>query len=78
VRSGHDMLKAVALGARAVFVGRPFLYGLGVAGEAGVSRVIEIIRAEADTTLGLMGETDITTLGLRNIESNDLVAAHGH
>ena len=78
VRSGHDMLKAVALGARAVFVGRPFLYGLGVAGEAGVSRVIEIIRAEADTTLGLMGETDITTLGPRNIESNDLVAVHGH
>ncbi len=78
VRSGHDMLKAVALGARAVFIGRPFLYGLGVAGEAGVSRIIEILRAEADTTLGLMGETDITTLGARNIESNDLVAPAGH
>ncbi|MDO8358947.1 MAG: alpha-hydroxy acid oxidase [Devosia sp.] len=77
VRSGHDMLKAVALGARAVFIGRPFLYGLGVAGEAGVSRVIDIIRAEADTTLGLMGETVITTLGSRNIESNDLVAPQG-
>ena len=78
VRSGHDMLKAVALGARAVFIGRPFLYGLGVAGEAGVSRIIEILRAEADTTLGLMGETDITMLGARNIESNDLVAPAGH
>ena len=78
VRSGHDMLKAVALGARAVFIDRPFLYGLGVAGEAGVSRIIEILRAEADTTLGLMGETDITTLGARNIESNDLVAPAGH
>jgi L-lactate dehydrogenase (cytochrome) len=78
VRSGHDMIKAVALGARAVFIGRPFLYGLGVAGEAGVSRVLDIIRAEADTTLGLMGETDISTLDARNIESNDLVAAHGH
>lgn len=78
VRSGHDMLKAVALGARAAFIGRPFLYGLGVAGEAGVSRIIEILRAEADTTLGLMGETDITMLGARNIESNDLVAPAGH
>jgi L-lactate dehydrogenase (cytochrome) len=73
VRSGHDMLKAVALGARAVFIGRPMLYGLGVAGEAGVTRVIDIIRAEADSALGLMGETDVTTLGAHNIESNDLV-----
>jgi L-lactate dehydrogenase (cytochrome) len=77
VRSGHDMIKAVALGARAVFIGRPFLYGLGAGGEAGVARVLEIIRAEADSALGLMGETDITTLDGRNIESNDLVAAHG-
>jgi L-lactate dehydrogenase (cytochrome) len=77
VRSGHDMIKAVALGARAVFIGRPFLYGLGVAGEAGVTRVLDIIRAEADTTLGLMGVTDITTLGPGNIESNDLVSPHG-
>jgi L-lactate dehydrogenase (cytochrome) len=73
VRSGHDMLKAVALGAKAVFIGRPMLYGLGVAGEAGVTRVIDIIRAEADSALGLMGETDVTTLGAHNIESNDLV-----
>ena len=73
IRSGHDMIKAVALGARAVFIGRPFLYGLGVAGEAGVTRVLDIIRAEADTTLGLMGVTDITTLGPANIESNDLL-----
>jgi L-lactate dehydrogenase (cytochrome) len=77
IRSGHDMIKAVALGAKAVFIGRPFLYGLGVAGEAGVIRVLDIIRAEADTTLGLMGVTDITTLGPANIESNDLVTSHG-
>ena len=43
-----------------------------------MSRIIAILRAEADTTLGLMGETDITTLGARNIESNDLVAPAGH
>lgn len=73
VRSGHDMLKAVALGARAVFIGRPMLYALGVAGEAGVARLLEIIRAEADSALGLMGETDVTTLGAHNIQSNDLL-----
>jgi L-lactate dehydrogenase (cytochrome) len=71
VRSGHDMLKAVALGAKAVFVGRPMLYGLGVAGEAGVTRVIDIIRAEADSALGLMGETDVRTLGAHNIHQPD-------
>jgi L-lactate dehydrogenase (cytochrome) len=71
VRSGHDMLKAVSLGAKAVFIGRPMLYGLGVAGEAGVTRVIDIIRAEADSALGLMGETDVTTLGAHNIHQPD-------
>jgi L-lactate dehydrogenase (cytochrome) len=78
VRSGHDMIKALALGARAVFIGRPFLYGLGAGGEAGVSRVLEIIRAEADSALGLMGVSDITALGAAHIESNDLATSHGH
>ncbi len=76
VRSGHDMLKALALGARAVFIGRSFLYGLGVAGEAGVSRILEVIRSEADSALGLIGETDITKVGVHNIESNDLLGRH--
>jgi L-lactate dehydrogenase (cytochrome) len=71
------MLKALALGARAVFIGRPFLYGLGVAGEAGVSRILEIIRSETDSALGLIGETDIRALGAHNIESNDLLVGHG-
>jgi L-lactate dehydrogenase (cytochrome) len=78
VRSGHDMLKAVALGARAAFIGRPMLYGLGVAGEAGVSRIVEIIRAEADSALGLMGETDVRMLGAHNIHSNDLLRPQGY
>ncbi len=77
VRQGQDMLKAVALGARAVFIGRPFLYALGVAGEAGVRRLLDIMRAEADSALGLMGETDVTALGPHNIESNDLVRPIG-
>ncbi len=68
VRSGHDMLKAVALGARAVFIGRPFLYALGAAGEPGVTRLFEILRAEADSALGLMGETDVNTLGAHSVE----------
>jgi L-lactate dehydrogenase (cytochrome) len=78
VRSGHDVLKAVALGARATFIGRPMLYGLGVAGEAGVSRIVEIIRAEADSALGLMGETDVRMLGAHNIHSNDLLRPQGY
>lgn len=72
VRSGHDMIKAVALGARAVFIGRPFLYALGAAGEAGVSRLFEIIRAEADSALGLMGVNDITTLSAAHIDTDQL------
>jgi L-lactate dehydrogenase (cytochrome) len=71
VRSGQDMLKAVALGARAVFIGRPFLYALGAAGEPGVRRLLEIFRAEADSALGLMGETDITALTPRNLRRDE-------
>jgi len=70
VRSGQDMLRAVALGARAVFIGRPFLYALGVGGEAGVTRLLDIIRAEADSALGLMGETDITALSPRHVTTD--------
>jgi L-lactate dehydrogenase (cytochrome) len=55
IRSGQDVLKALALGARACFIGRAFLYGLGAAGEAGVVKVIDIIRRELDVTLGLVG-----------------------
>ena len=78
IRSGQDMLKARALGAQAVFIGRPMLYGLGVAGEAGVTRVLDIIRSEADTTLGLMGETDVNAIGPHNIFANDLVRPQGY
>jgi L-lactate dehydrogenase (cytochrome) len=55
IRSGQDILKALALGARACFIGRAFLYGLGAAGEAGVVKVIDIMRRELDVTLGLVG-----------------------
>ncbi len=63
VRGGQDMLKAMALGARACFVGKAFLYGLGAGGEAGVSRLIEILRREFDVSLGLAGLRDVRDIG---------------
>jgi len=59
VRSGQDVLKAVALGAKGVWIGRPFLYGLGAGGRAGVARALEIIRNELDVTMALCGKRDI-------------------
>jgi isopentenyl diphosphate isomerase/L-lactate dehydrogenase-like FMN-dependent dehydrogenase len=55
VRRGADVVKALALGARAVLVGRPYLYGLAVSGSAGVSAVLEIFRAEIDNAIALLG-----------------------
>jgi L-lactate dehydrogenase (cytochrome) len=59
IRSGQDVLKALALGARATMIGRAFLYGLGAMGEAGVSRALEIIRNELDVTMALCGLRDV-------------------
>jgi L-lactate dehydrogenase (cytochrome) len=59
IRSGQDVLKAIALGARATMIGRPFLYGLGALGEAGVTQCLEIIRNELDLTMAFCGRTDI-------------------
>ncbi len=59
VRRGADVLKALSLGARAVLIGRLYLYGLAAAGEAGVGRVIDNLRADVDLTLGLCGRRSI-------------------
>jgi L-lactate dehydrogenase (cytochrome) len=59
IRSGQDVLKAIALGARGVYVGRAFLYGLGAMGEAGVTLALEILRKELDITMGFCGLRDI-------------------
>jgi len=59
VRSGQDVLKATALGARGTLIGRAFLYGLGAMGEAGVRRTLEIIHRELDLTMAFCGRTDI-------------------
>jgi len=70
IRSGQDVLRAIALGAAGTYIGRAFLYGLGAGGEAGVARAIEIIRKELDLTMGLCGETDIRTVDRRIIAEN--------
>jgi len=63
VRSGQDVLRAVALGARGTLVGRAFLYGLGAGGQAGVERALEIIAKELDVSMAFCGRTDIGGVG---------------
>jgi isopentenyl diphosphate isomerase/L-lactate dehydrogenase-like FMN-dependent dehydrogenase len=62
VRRGAHILKAVCLGARAVLVGRAYAYGLAAAGEAGVARALEILRADVERTLKLLGCRSIADL----------------
>jgi L-lactate dehydrogenase (cytochrome) len=59
VRSGQDVLRALALGASAVFIGRAYMYGLGAAGEAGVTHCLDIMRRELEATMTLCGLTHI-------------------
>jgi L-lactate dehydrogenase (cytochrome) len=59
IRSGQDVLRALALGADATLIGRAFAYGLGAMGEAGVVRALEIIRAELDVSMALCGIRDV-------------------
>ncbi len=63
IRSGQDVLKAVAMGARGTYVGRSYVYGLGAMGEAGVTRALEVIRKELDVSMALCGQRDITRVG---------------
>ncbi len=67
VRSGQDVLKALALGAKGVMIGRAFVYGLGAMGEAGVTTALEIIRKELDTSMALCGETQVAAVGRQNV-----------
>jgi len=62
IRSGQDVLKAMALGAKGTMIGRPHLYGLGAMGEAGVTKALEIIARELDVTMALCGYNDIRTV----------------
>lgn len=68
IRSGQDVFRSLALGAHAVHVGRPYVYGLGAMGGVGVTRALEILRTELDITMALCGERTIGAIGRHNIE----------
>jgi L-lactate dehydrogenase (cytochrome) len=68
IRRGSDVAKALCLGARAVLVGRAYAYGLGAAGEAGVRRAVEILRADLLRTIKLLGCPSTSTLDRSYVE----------
>ena len=67
IRTGIDVLRAMALGAKGTMIGRAYIYGLGAGGEAGVTRALEIIRKEMDITMALCGERDVKKFGRHNL-----------
>jgi len=72
IRSGQDVLKAVALGAKGTLIGRAFLYGLGALGEQGVAKCLQLIRNELELTMAFCGHTDI-----RRVDRGMLLPPHG-
>jgi len=60
IRSGQDVLKALALGAKGTYIGRAYVYGLGAMGEAGVTKALELIHKELEVSMALCGRTDVT------------------
>jgi isopentenyl diphosphate isomerase/L-lactate dehydrogenase-like FMN-dependent dehydrogenase len=62
IRRGTDVVKAIALGAKAVLIGRPYLYGLAADGEAGVTHVLELLRTELDVALALLGQPSVASI----------------
>ena len=67
IRSGQDVLKALAVGAKGTFIGRSYIYGLGAMGEAGVSAALGVIQKEMDITLALIGEQDVKQVRRENL-----------
>lgn len=67
IRSGQDVLKALALGAKGTYIGRAFVYGLGAMGQKGVATALEVIQKELDTTMALCGERKVGDLGRHNL-----------
>ncbi len=67
IRSGQDVLKALALGAKGTMIGRSYIYGLGAMGEAGVTKALEVIRKELDISMALCGEKNVKDLGRHNL-----------
>jgi 4-hydroxymandelate oxidase len=69
VRRGTDILKALALGAKAVLIGRPYIWGLAVHGESGVARVLEQLRLELEMAMGLCGVTSVNQITRRMVRT---------
>jgi L-lactate dehydrogenase (cytochrome) len=67
IRSGQDVMRALALGAKSCMIGRAYAYGLGAGGEAGVTKAIDVIRGELNTTMGLCGVNTIAEIDERVI-----------
>ena len=67
IRSGQDIVKALSLGAKATFFGRPYLYGLGAYGKNGIRKVLEILKKELDITMALCGVTNSNNLNKENL-----------
>lgn len=67
IRSGQDVLKALAMGATGTYIGRAFIYGLGAMGQKGVTKALELIHKEMDITMALCGEKDVANLGRHNL-----------
>ncbi|EKE77899.1 alpha-hydroxy acid oxidase [Gallaecimonas xiamenensis] len=67
IRSGQDILKALALGAKGAMAGRAYIYGLGAMGQAGVSKALELMQRELDVSMALCGERQVTELGRHNL-----------
>ncbi|MDD9910437.1 MAG: alpha-hydroxy acid oxidase [Ahrensia sp.] len=67
IRTGQDVFKAIAMGAKSTYIGRAYIYGLGAMGEAGVTTALDVIRKELDTTMALCGETSVNDIGRHNL-----------
>ena len=72
IRSGQDVIKAMAVGAAGVFIGRAYAYGLGAMGQRGVEAALDIIKREMDLTMGLCGINDVSEIGPQILWSEDL------
>jgi 4-hydroxymandelate oxidase len=74
IRRGTDIYKALAKGAAAVLIGRPYLFGLAAAGAAGVARVVEILRTELEMAMGLMGRPALSAIGSDSLWRSDSIS----
>ena len=63
IRSGQDILKALALGAKGTMIGRAYVYGLGAMGEKGVTTALQVLQKELDISMALCGKRDVKDLG---------------